>query len=162
MLANTLAEFSEDLTYRFLLQRDAAPFLSGVCTFIMLNPSIADEHRNDPTVRKCIGFTQRLGMRWLRVVNLSPYRATDPQDLRAQGPEPEDVWARNIDTIKAALSGADLAIAAWGTHGVWEKRESRVREALAGFDLHCLGLTKGGQPWHPLLLRYDALLRPLP
>ncbi|MCB9902553.1 MAG: DUF1643 domain-containing protein, partial [Planctomycetes bacterium] len=48
MLRST-ATFSPCRTYRYSLTRiwdDAAP----VCGFILLNPSTADETRNDPTI----------------------------------------------------------------------------------------------------------------
>jgi len=34
-----------------------------VVAFIMLNPSCADEHIDDPSVRRCIGFAQAAGVR---------------------------------------------------------------------------------------------------
>ena len=63
--------------------------------FIMLNPSTADEHLNDPTVRRCMDFASRWGYGTLFVTNLSPLRATDPTELKAAGPEPEDVAEEN-------------------------------------------------------------------
>jgi hypothetical protein len=53
--------------------------------FILLNPSTADETREDATVRRCIGLAQRLGFGALEVVNLYACVATDPADLRRAG-----------------------------------------------------------------------------
>lgn len=44
--------------------------------FIGLNPSIADAEIDDPTIRRCIGFSSRFGCDELVVVNLFAYRAT--------------------------------------------------------------------------------------
>jgi hypothetical protein len=55
-----------------------------VC-FVLLNPSTADETREDPTVRRCIGFARSLGYGALEVVNLYAYVATDPAELRRAG-----------------------------------------------------------------------------
>ena len=59
---------------------------------IGLNPSTADETTNDPTVRRCIGFSRRWGFAGLEMLNLFAFRATDPRVmLRAFNP----VGARN-------------------------------------------------------------------
>jgi len=48
--------------YRYFLSREIGQEL-GVATFIMLNPSTADATKNDPTIRKCMGFARKWGMR---------------------------------------------------------------------------------------------------
>ena len=53
--------------------------------FVLLNPSTADDQRDDPTIRRCIGFARRLGFGGLEVVNLYAYVATDPAELRRVG-----------------------------------------------------------------------------
>ena len=53
--------------------------------FVLLNPSAADETREDPTVRRCIGFTERDGCGGLDVVNLYADATTDPDDLGRAG-----------------------------------------------------------------------------
>src|SRR5262245_35048856 len=73
------AEFSDDRVYRWRLWRrwDHGPMLMVVG----LNPSTADEHTDDPTVRRCIGYAKRWGYAGLRMLNVFPYRATDPREL---------------------------------------------------------------------------------
>ncbi|HBI04838.1 MAG TPA: hypothetical protein DDY49_12510, partial [Paenibacillaceae bacterium] len=46
-------------------------------TFIMLNPSTADETYDDLTITRCINFAKRWGFGTLEVVNLFAYRAPD-------------------------------------------------------------------------------------
>jgi hypothetical protein len=57
--------------------------------FVMLNPSTADGHADDPTIRRCMGFAREWGFDGLVVVNLFAMRATRPDDvvkvLRAGG-----------------------------------------------------------------------------
>ena len=51
------AVFSQDRKYRYVLTRvwdKNKPML----VFVGLNPSIADETKDDPTIKKCIKFAQ--------------------------------------------------------------------------------------------------------
>ena len=50
------AVFDETRRYRYRLSREWL-LGDGVCCFIMLNPSTADETVLDPTVRRCIGVS---------------------------------------------------------------------------------------------------------
>ena len=91
------ARFSDDRRYRYLLTRRVGSGTKSVM-FLMLNPSTADEVRDDPTIRRCIGFANSWECGWLYVTNLSPLRATDPADVLEAGPEPDDVWDSNMKT----------------------------------------------------------------
>src|SRR3954469_17706712 len=82
----TGARFSADGLYRYALWRvwDAD---RGLCNFLMLNPSTADETVNDPTVARCARRARSWGYGGLVVTNLFAFRATDPSGLRA-APDP--------------------------------------------------------------------------
>ena len=149
-----VATFSEDRRYRYTLTRRTG-FGNRAVMFTMLNPSTADEIRNDSTVTRCIGFARRWGFGWLHVTNISPLRATDPRDLIAAGPEPEDIWQANLEAILKTASACDLIIVAYGVDGEHEGRAQRVMNELvcAGHTTHCLGTTKRGHPKHPLYVR---------
>lgn len=153
------AEISECRRYRYFLSRRWGPKESGVC-WIMLNPSTADAEIDDPTIRRCMAFTQRLGWDAMCVVNLFAYRATDPRTLvevgaeTAMGPD-NGGWVR-----KACHQGA-LTIAAWGA--LRHPFDGCARDIVkiikgGGYSLKCLGKTKDGFPRHPLYLRADAPL----
>ncbi len=75
------ADFSPDRKYRYVLRRKIGSSARRV-VFIMLNPSIADEVRTDPTVRRCVGFARRWGFGALEVVNLFALVSTDPNGLQ--------------------------------------------------------------------------------
>ena len=79
----TLSEavISQDERHRYSLTRRWGDG-PRVCCWIMLNPSTADATTDDPTIRRCIGFTHDWGYDALTVVNLYAWRATDPADLR--------------------------------------------------------------------------------
>lgn len=145
--------------YRYSLTRE---WLTGKGTalFIMLNPSVADALRNDPTIRRCLSFAGRFGTQRLEVVNLFAWRSTDPAGLLlAQDP----VGPENDRYILEAARRADVRIAAWGA--VHRRHEGRVKEVtslLSGVPLQCLGFSKAGHPRHPLMLRREAELQPYP
>ena len=119
------ARFSDDRRYRYLLTRRVGTGKKRVM-FLMLNPSTADEVRNDPTIARCIGFASSWDCGWLYVTNLSPLRATDPADVLRVGPEPDDVWDTNVENILETAMCCDFTVAAWGNHGAAEGRADRV------------------------------------
>jgi hypothetical protein len=128
--------------------------------FIMLNPSTADAEEDDPTIRKCVGFAQRLGYGRLLVVNLYAYRATDPKALKIAG---YPVGPENDTHIKIALNAANGVVCAWGVNA---RGLSRPAEVLSIIREHqatpmALRLTDDGIPWHPLMLPYTCTPVPL-
>jgi hypothetical protein len=153
---------SADKVYRYTLWRNWSDELfdkpkAGYVNWIMLNPSTADATNDDPTVRRCIGFTKALGFSELCVTNLFAYRATAPGDLlRVIDP----IGILNDKYLVEIAHGAALKICAWGNLG-----DKRAREVLALFEaeqinnLTCLGLTKNGEPKHPLYLPTSATLK---
>lgn len=158
------AEISDDGLYRLLLTRRWAP--GPPVTFIMCNPSTADDVDDDPTTRRCITFATRLGAGALHLVNLYAYRTPHPAELgqarRAGigingGPEA-------LDTIAAAAAESLKVIAAWGKRppGITalghNARIRTVKDRLAGKQLWCLAVNADGSPGHPLYLPADAPL----
>jgi hypothetical protein len=145
--------------YRYLLTRHPGQ-QSKTATFIMLNPSTADANRDDPTIRKCIGFTRRLGCGTLHVVNLFAFRATKPQDMKKAS---DPVGPRNRDYILRAVTQANgPVVCAWGIHGSYRDQDLTVLRWLADMGVRplALALTKEGHPQHPLLVPYAAAATP--
>lgn len=127
--------------------------------FVMLNPSRADERRNDPTVARCEARARAMGFGSYEVVNLFAWRATNPRDLKAAA---EPVGPDNDAAILAATGRADAVLAAWGAHGAHRGRDAQVRGLLrgCGTPLLILGLTRGGAPRHPLYVASARIARP--
>jgi hypothetical protein len=152
------AYISDDGVYRYNLVRDKGDENSQAILFIMLNPSVADAVFDDPTIRRCLGFADRLACDYMEVVNLFAFRATDPKDMKSA----EDPVGPDNDTvIREALEDADVVICAWGAHGGYRKRDAVVLDIVRemGHVPNSLGdLTKGGQPRHPLYLKGDTPL----
>lgn len=129
--------------------------------FVLCNPSTATAERDDPTIRRCMGFAQRWGLRGFVLVNLWAWRATQPREL---GRETDAVGPENDRYIREALAvTTGPVLAAWGALNGVSRRlapERRVLE-VASFvprsrAVHALRLTQGGAPEHPLYIPYEA------
>ena len=146
------AQFSDCGYYRYLLSRHWAD-TPRVVNFIMLNPSRADEFRNDPTVERCERRARAMGFSGFSVTNIFAWRDTDPHAMRRAS---EPTGPLNDAIITTAAQEADLVIAAWGSHASHRGRGPQVAQMLtqAGVPLHHLGLTKHGHPRHPLYVAY--------
>ena len=147
------AILSTDRRYRYVLWRGWNPPLPAAI-WVMLNPSTADESTDDPTIRRCLGFSRAWGCGEMQVINLYALRATDPRKLWESS---DPVGPLNdYHTTRLLRSAAEFGwpvIAAWGANA----RAERVKQFLAiadahGCRIHSLGLTKGGAPRHPLYL----------
>lgn len=179
------AIFSPCRTWRYLLARDTGieprydqrtllaskrgmgkpKQLITTVAFIGLNPSTADETKNDPTVTRCIGYAKRWGFDRMVMLNAFAYRATNPKRLR-QAADP--IGPENPDYVFEYATAADLVVACWGANALWHPNPGYVSMhanlsaalRVAGVELHALGFTKDGAPKHPLYLRKD--LDPVP
>ncbi|MGJ0507453.1 MAG: DUF1643 domain-containing protein [Methylocystis sp.] len=146
--------------YRYLLLREwsaARPPLA----FVMLNPGFADAARDDPTIRRCIGFARREGWGGVVVANLFAYRTPYPSELAAA---PEPVGPENEATLRllAQTSKAPI-ICAWGANAPGPLCDHAIAVLGAhGAALLCLGRTKSGAPRHPLYVRRDKAFEPFP
>ena len=153
------ASFSPDRRYRYWLESKLGD-RDGVCMFLMLNPSTADEVRSDPTVTRCKGFARGWGYGSLWVCNIFALRSTRPDALIAS---PDPSGPENDRHILEYARKADRVVCAWGNHGAHRDRGERVLRMLEDRGLSArmchLGLTKHAQPRHPLYLR--ASTRPV-
>ena len=146
------AVFSEDRLYRYRLWRRWAP--GRPVLFVMLNPSTADETKNDPTVERCERRARAWGGTGLEVVNIFAFRATDPESMKKQV---DPVGPLNDEAIVAAAMGASWVVCAWGKHGAHKGRSAEVKSLLrsAGITPYALRVT-GGEPHHPLYIPYSC------
>jgi hypothetical protein len=151
------AVFDAGGRYRYALTRRWAAGGAAVA-FVLLNPSAADAERDDPTIRRCMGFARAWGCAALEVVNLFAWRATRPAMLR-QAPDP--VGLDNDAHLLRAARGAQRVVLAWGAHGDLGGRDAAVLALLerSGIRAHCLGVTLGGQPRHVLYLPRETGLQ---
>ena len=142
------ATFSNCRKYRYTLSRTWDPHLPTAC-WILLNPSTADEQKLDPTLRRCVGFSRAWGYGTMQVANIFALRSPYPQIVyTAEDP----VGPKNDANIRRLLQKAGKVIVGWGVHGALNRRDERIIRLLSKCNVEpwCLGLTKQGQPRHPL------------
>jgi hypothetical protein len=150
------ASFSCDRTYRYSLTRTWDRNLP-IVNVIGLNPSTADEHQDDPTIRRCLAFARREGFGSLVMTNIFAYRATDPKALRSAS-DPEG--PQNNDFLIELAEASSQIWAAWGCHGGFRERGPRVVSILPwGQAVWCFGTNRDGTPKHPLYLPSTARLQ---
>jgi hypothetical protein len=150
------ALLSECGRYRWWLRRSWEGGDGRSVCFVMLNPSTADSLVDDPTIRRCVGFARSWGYSSLVVRNLFALRATNPDELLTA---PDPTGGEEGDRHLRLAGESDRVVAAWGA-GAPFARPRRALELLAGVPLYCLGVTKNGDPRHPLYVKAGAPLVP--
>lgn len=127
-------------------------------TFVMLNPSTANEKTLDPTVRRCFRFAQAWGYGSVELVNLFALRTPYPALLK-QAERP--VGVLNDEHLLAACQAGQRVIIAWGNEGSFQGRDRTFLALCPSLSsLYCLGVTQQQQPRHPLYVRRDVEVIP--
>ena len=147
--------FSDSRNYRYSLCRQWEKEKPTV-TFIGLNPSIADENEDDPTLTRCTNYAKYWGYGGVCIVNLFAYVATDPAGMKATK---DPVGIENDKWIIEFSKMSGLVIAAWGNHGTHLGRAEEIKKMIP--NLYCLSVNKSGEPTHPLYLKSDLKPKPL-
>jgi len=150
------AVFSKCRKYRYSLTRSWNS-ADGYVLFIGLNPSIADETIDDPTLTRCINFAKDWGYGGLIMVNLFAYMSTYPIDLKKVK---LPIGNNNNKHILKNHQKSQLTVAAWGNDGHFLKRDKEVLKIIC--NPMCLNINKSGQPAHPLYQKKDQELINLP
>jgi hypothetical protein len=155
----------DDALFRFRLSRNWESQNEHV-VFIGVNPSKATHLVNDPTVARCMEFAKAWGYGSMAMMNLFPYRATDPAAMKRfykrEGPKIKDFGHLYDDSerineshLKVECAAASMIICAWGNDGKFLSKGEWIYRLLApecASKLHHFGETKEGEPRHPLYL----------
>ena len=165
--------FSECRSYRWILKRE---LLTGQKTviFIGLNPSKANSFYSDRTLDRLIKFCSRLNYKNIYLINLfgliskSPYELSKSNDPVGQNNDlitlkVLEFWSENFDCDlwlgwgdKGQLYGRDLIVL---------KLIKKLSNLESNEDNHSkrvlsLGLSKKGNPRHPLYMPKESFLKP--
>ncbi len=137
------AIFSDCRKYRYALWRIWDKDVRLVM-FIGLNPSTANESKDDPTIRRVKRFASDWGFGGFYMMNLFAHITPYPGQLKAAHNPMNNMWLKKI-----ALK-CDLIIFAWGS---FNKATERAKEVMKMFTGYALGINKDGSPRHPLYVK---------
>lgn len=149
----TGAIFSPCRTYRYLLWR-IWDTKKPLVLFIGLNPSTADETKDDPTIRRVQQSAKDWKFGGVYMMNLFAYRTPYPSELfQCSNPIGEnDYWLQLI------APQCSEVIFAWGSSKGAQTRAAKVIPFFP--NAKALVLNKDGSPRHPLYVR--AGVEPVP
>ena len=145
--------FSDCGTYRYTLFRSWYgvhessnwPRLLGC----WLNPSTANEEKDDPTTRRVMRFASANTFGHYMAINPFAFRSPKPKVMQAAddpvGPD-NDFWIKRA--VEWCRSQGGTVVVGWGDGGTHRGRDQEVLKLL-GEPLHCFGLTKAGNPHFP-------------
>ena len=160
-----VCEFDSKREYRWWLEanlyEDEPPAGDkGICMFLMLNPSVADEQQSDRTVTRCKKYAEGWGYYTLNVCNIFALRSQDRDVLKGHE---DPIGSLNDYWIKKTAEQANMIICAWGTYGELRDRGPRVlhmleEEGHSDKMFHLGSLTVNGHPTHPLYKAADIEL----
>ncbi len=168
------ATFSPCGLYRWSLERRVSKE-KRILIFVGLNPSKASSYIDDPTLKRLLNFTFSWGYGSLIVVNLFARISSSPSIIRTCS---DPVGQRNDQELSNRISQwsekphCDLWLG-WGNQGVLHDRNvyvmnllrinaaKRVSEYPFAFGPLVIGLTRKGEPRHPLYVSNREVLRPL-
>lgn len=160
LLRSGSAVFSPSPLYRVRLDRPVQA--SGpVFAYFGVNGSTATGDEEDRTTTKWFGFTLRNGGSRYIAGNPFSFCATDVREL-ARVADP--VGPDNARHLAEIIAEADILVPCWGDRGKVPKQLRFHFDRLAdqlfatGKPVRAFGLTKGGDPKHPLMLGYDTPL----
>lgn len=171
------AIFSANKKHRYVLYRIWNNKKPIVC-FVGLNPSTAGGKDEDHTTTKLKKFCEYQGYGGYYLVNLFSRIATDFDDLKAMVKEldadthlmkyhelPIPYLGLNTEyslkNFERWTKAADIIIPMWGGKGVYLQRDKEVITKLyfANKPIYVFGLTRKGNPVHPLMLAYSTTFK---
>ena len=115
----------------------------------MLNPSIADEKKDDPTIRRLISFTKKFNYGGFLVGNIFTTITPNPKEIdRSKG-----ISDKNFKELFKLINKVDQIVYAWGN----TVEEPQLLKELV-LSPKCFGKNLNGTPKHPLYLPKNSKL----
>ena len=136
------AEFSIDKKERYSLKREWDKSKNKIL-YIMLNPSLADDKNDDPTIRRLINFTKKFNYGGFLVGNIFTTITPNPKELdKSKG-----MSDKNFEELIKLINKVDQIVYAWGS----SIEEPQLLKKLV-LSPKCFGKNFNGTPKHPLYL----------
>jgi hypothetical protein len=121
-----------------------------IVLFIMLNPSLADNYKDDPTIRRLIKFAKLFGYGGFYVGNLFSYITSYPKDLVDKD---LSFCNKNLKEIRKMISLSKEVVYGWGNSF---EEPDWLKKIIS--NPKCFGKNKNKTPKHPLYLSYNNKL----
>ena len=103
------AEFSIDKKERYSLKREWDKSKNKIL-YIMLNPSLADDKNDDPTIRRLISFTKKYNYGGFLVGNIFTTITPNPKEIdKSKG-----ISDKNFEKLLKLINKVDQIVYAWG------------------------------------------------
>lgn len=149
------AIFDRSRTYRYVLWR-AWKKNPKMLMFIGLNPSTANENKNDNTITKLVKITQNNGYDGFWMLNLFALISTDPNNLLNQCIS--TIGSKNDQFLRRYALRSEKVVFCWGSFSqayeplgdfLSDSRADQVAKMFPG-ERYCLQHNSTGRPKHPL------------
>ena len=142
------AEFSIDKKERYSLKREWDNSKNKIL-YIMLNPSLADDKNDDPTIRRLINFTKKFNYGGFLVGNIFTKITPNPKEIdKSKG-----MSDKNFEKLLNLINKVDQIVYAWGN----SVEEPQLLKELI-LSPKCFGKNLNGTPKHPLYLPKNSKL----
>ena len=125
--------------------------------FIGLNPSTANDIKDDPTIRRLVNFAKSWGYGGLYAGNLFSIVSANP-DVLFLSSSTEQPDRPNDMAIKQMCDLTSTRLVGWGEWGKNAGKRPDTVLALLGEPVFCLKVNQSGEPCHPLYLPKDTKL----
>ena len=136
------AKFSRDKKERYSLKREWDKSKKKIL-YIMLNPSLADDKKDDPTIRRLISFTKKFNYGGFFVGNIFTTITPNPKEIdKSLG-----ISDKNFEELLNLINKVDQIVYAWGNN---IEEPQLIKKVIS--RPKCFGKNFNGTPKHPLYL----------
>lgn len=147
------AVFNAERTHRYALGREWDNGNKKRIAFIGLNPSTADDLKDDPTIRRVVSFAKKWGYGGVVMLNLFAIISADPKVLLTCA---DPIGINDLYLREFLREAIDEFVFCWGGFDVGNRAET----VIPWFNKPlCLGQNADGSPKHPLYLKGDTQLQ---
>jgi len=142
------AKFSRDKKERYSLKREWDKSKEKIL-YIMFNPSLADDKKDDPTIRRLISFTKKYNYGGFLVGNIFTTVTPNPKKID----KTTGISDKNLKELFKLIHKVDQIVYAWGNT---IEEPQTIKELVS--KPKCFGKNFNGTPKHPLYLPSSSKL----
>ena len=136
------AKISIDKKERYSLKREWDKSKNKIL-YIMLNPSLADDNNDDPTIRRLINYSKKFNYGGFLVGNIYSTISPNPKGVDKS----DGISDKNLVELLKLINQVEEIVYAWGNNAY----EPEFLKDLVS-NPKCFGKNLNGSPKHPLYL----------